>query len=204
MTFHEPLNFYLQDPDVKLMLAFQQGDKAAFEALMRKFYPRVLNFIFRMIAQRDTAEDLTQEVFFRVYKSVERYRPQAQISTWVLTIARNLTLNELRRHQPAVSLDAPLMGEDGDMQRQLTDPRSVGADEELIRQEKVEAIKEAIASLSENQRTAVLLRRYEEFSYEQIAQTMNLSVEAVKSLLSRAKENLKVNLRKYSKNNETF
>ncbi len=171
---------------------------------MRKFYPRVLNFIFRMIAQRDTAEDLTQEVFVRVYKSVERYRPQAHISTWILTIARNLTLNELRRHQPAVSLDAPLMGEDSDMQRQLTDPRSVGADEELIRQEKVEAIKEAIASLPENQRTAVLLRRYEEFSYEQIAQTMNLSVEAVKSLLSRAKENLKVNLRKYSKNNETF
>jgi RNA polymerase sigma-70 factor (ECF subfamily) len=204
MNSHESSNLYLQDPDVKLMLTFQQGDKAAFEALMRKFYPRVLNFIFRMIAQRDTAEDLTQEVFVRVYKSVERYRPQAHISTWILTIARNLTLNELRRHQPAVSLDAPLMGEDSDMQRQLTDPRSVGADEELIRQEKVEAIKEAIASLPENQRTAVLLRRYEEFSYEQIAQTMNLSVEAVKSLLSRAKENLKVNLRKYSKNNETF
>ena len=188
-------NPYLFDPDVQLMLAFQKGHRASFEILLVKFYPRVLNFIYRYIGNRHTAEELTQEVFLKVYNHCAHYRPESRFQTWVYTIAKNVSLNELRRNkQTILSLDEPVRGEDGTMQRQIADSQAVGADEELMTQETVLMIKKAIDVLPENQRMAVILRRYENFSYEEIARTMDLSMEAVKSLLSRAKENLKVSL----------
>ncbi|HQP10778.1 MAG TPA: sigma-70 family RNA polymerase sigma factor [Candidatus Omnitrophota bacterium] len=177
------------------MLEFQNGDKASFEALMRKYFPRLLNFIYRYVNDRGMAEDIAQEVFIRVYKSGLRYQPQSKFQTWIFTIARNLSLNELRRNKhKTVSLDETFSSEEGELKRQVEDPGSEPPDENILRREQASAVRAAIDGLPESQRVAVLLRRYEQFSYEEIAATMNVSVKAVKSLLSRAKEALKTKL----------
>lgn len=181
------------------MLEFQEGNKASFEALMRKYFPRLLNFIYRYVGSREAAEDLAQEVFIRVYKSGANYQPKSKFQTWIFTIARNLSLNELRRNKyKTVSLDAPLYSDEGEMKRQVEDMKKVGPSQNMLCKEREGAVKAAINDLPESQRVAVLLRRYEQFSYEEIARTMNISAKAVKSLLSRAKENLKNKLAKWA------
>ncbi len=187
---------YLSDPDVILMLEFKEGNKDSFEKLMGKYFPRILNFIFRFVKNREAAEDLTQEVFMKVYYSVSSYYPKAKFKTWLYTIARNVSLNEMRKHkQRMVSLDETLSSREGVMQRQVADETVVRPDESMVRQEMADVVRAAIESLPENQRIAVVLRRYEQFSYDEIAKTMDTSLKAVKSLLSRAKENLKNKLR---------
>lgn len=188
---------YLSDPDVLLMLDFQKGNVASFETLMRKYYSSVFNFIYRFVGSRETAEDLTQEVFTKVYKAVSSYQPQAKFQTWVFTIAKNASLNELRKNKRKFfSLDdffrTKEKGEE--LKKQLEDTSSESPRRKMEEEERREKVREAIHLLPENQRVAVLLRRYEDFSYEEIAKAMNLSVPAVKSLLSRARENLKVSL----------
>lgn len=193
-------NPYLEDPDVLLFLEFQRGDRLAFEKLMEKYYKRILNFIYRFTADSALAEDLTQEVFIRVYNSVSSYRPQSKFQTWVYTIARNISLNQLRYQKKKwVSLDEAFETEDGEVKRQVMDLTGESPDQEILRQERLEAIEDAINSLPENQRMALILRRYDEFSYEKIARIMNCSLEAVKSLLSRARENLKTRLSRLEK-----
>lgn len=200
LTLDDQSNPYLSDPDVRLMLEFQKGNKASFETLIRKYFPRLLNFIYRYVSSREAAEDITQEVFIRVYKSGYGYKPQSKFQTWIFTIARNLSLNELRRNkQRTVSLDATLSSDEGELKRQIEDPNSISPGEDMLRGEKAAAVKAAIDDLPENQRVAVLLRRYELFSYEEIGRTMNISPKAVKSLLSRAKESLKDRLAGWAK-----
>jgi RNA polymerase sigma-70 factor (ECF subfamily) len=190
--FKRKENPYLSDPDVQRMLEFQGGSKSAFEALMQKYYPRVLNFIYRFLVSREIAEDLTQEVFLRVYKSAPRYKPKSQFQTWLYTIAKNICLNELRKNKDLVtSLDEPIFSANDQMQRQLADPNRAGPYEDLIQKEKATLIRRAINELPENQRMAIILRRYDNFSYAEIAATLNVSDKAVKSLLSRAKVKLK-------------
>lgn len=191
---------YMSDPDVALMLEFQQGSQKSFEALLIKYYPRVLNFITRYGISRETAEDLAQEVFLKVYHSAAAYRPRAKFQTWLLTMVRNAALNALRdQRKNAFSLDEETRTEEGSMARQVVHPSQKTPQEEMIHEERMRAIQSAIDSLPENQRWAVLLKRYENMSYEEIAQTMNCSVMAVKSLLSRAKESLAVSLAKLDK-----
>ena len=176
---------YLDDPDVILMQEFQQGNPASFEKLLQKYYPRLLNFICRLIGNKETAEDLTQEVFIRVYKSAFSYNPRAQFQTWIYTIAKNTALNELRRPQRGnVSLE-------DELKIQPLTGKESRPDYEILREEQIAVIQAAINSLPPQQRLAVILRRYEDFSYEEIAQTLNCSLPAVKSFLNRAKENLK-------------
>lgn len=187
---------YASDPDVQLMLDFQSGDKQAFERLMRKYFPRVLNFIYRYVGQRELAEELTQEVFIKVYKTAGKYTVQSKLQTWLFTIAKNTSLNELRRHKHRIySLDASVQGTEGSVPVQHEDERATDPSEALLKKEKGDQVRQAILSLPENQRTAVLLRRYEQMSYDEIAVTMNVSPKAVKSLLNRAKENLRERLR---------
>jgi RNA polymerase sigma-70 factor (ECF subfamily) len=191
---------FLSDPDVVLMLEFQKGSQQSFEALLIKHYPRVLNFISRYGIVRETAEDIAQEVFLKVYHSAAQYRPRAKFQTWLLTMVRNAALNALRdQRKNAFSLDEEMPSDDGGMKRQLADSSQKNAQEELIDQERAEIIQAAINGLPENQRWAVLLKRYDNMSYEEIAQTMNCSVMAVKSLLSRAKESLAGTLAKLDK-----
>jgi len=189
-------NDYLSDPDVQLMLSFREGNQAAFEDLMRKYFTRLLNFIYRYVGNRELAEDLTQEVFIRVYKTAHRYSPQSKLQTWLYTIAKNVSLNELRRlKNKNISLDQPIYTNGEGLKRQVEDKTQKAPDHILLENEKAEIIMEAIQSLPENQRIAVILRRYDQFSYDEIADTMKTSAKAVKSLLSRAKENLREKLK---------
>lgn len=174
------------------MLEFQKGSKSAFETLMQNYYPRVLNFVYRFVGNTEIAEDLAQEVFLRVFKYGPRYKPESKFQTWLYTIAKNLSLNELRKNKDFIaSLDEPATFGNEDMQKQIDNPERSGVDEELIRKEKAMVIRQAINGLPENQRLAVILRRYDNFSYAEISETLGVSDKAVKSLLSRAKVNLR-------------
>jgi len=198
MIFKKQSESYLSDPDVLLMLEFKAGDKTSFEKLMRKYFPRILNFIYRFVTDRALAEDLTQDVFMKVYDAASSYSPKAQFKTWLYIIARNISLNEIRkRRHKVVSLDEILVSQEGAMHRQVGDDSAVAPDQRMMHRERVAAVRKAIEGLPENQKMAVILRRYEKLSYEDIARTMGLSLEAVKSLLSRAKDNLKTSLQKW-------
>jgi RNA polymerase sigma-70 factor (ECF subfamily) len=187
-------NPYLSDPDVQLMLQFKAGDQTALEALMRKYYPRILNFIYRFLGNRQVAEDLTQEVFLKVYKSAFKYTPRSQFQTWLYTIAKNTALNELRRKRGLfVSTDQTFNSDGNELTKEIADYETA-PDKDLMHKEKAAMIRQAIDDLPEKQRMAVILRRFEDFSYAEIAATLKVSDKAVKSLLSRAKLNLKHNL----------
>jgi len=178
------------------MLEFQQGTPASFEKLLKKYYPRVLNFICRYGVGRESAEDLTQEVFLKVYHAAAGYRPRSKFQTWLFTIARNAALNSRRdQRRDHVSLQDGIGSEEGTMDRQVADERNKTASEILLAEERRLIVQAAIDALPENQRTAVLLKRFEDMSYEEIASVMQCSVMAVKSLLNRAKEALQDKLK---------
>jgi RNA polymerase sigma-70 factor (ECF subfamily) len=180
------------DPDVDLMLRFQKGEEAAFEELVKRHTRGVLNLVYRYLGDAARAEDMSQDVFLKVYKARMKYEPKAKFTTWLYRIAVNHCLNEIRarRSQPAGA--API----DDL---LQEPQAQDPDARLHREELQQAVKRALATLPENQRIAVLLARYEEMSYDEIADTMGLSLEAVKSVLFRAKENLQQLLAKYAR-----
>ncbi len=186
---------YTSDPDVVLMLEFQKGNAASFEALMRKYYPKVLNFIYRYGLTRQAAEDLTQEIFLKIHQMGPGYRPKAKFQTLLFTIVRNSALNAIRNERKyAASLDEEIESEDGSMAQQQADDKNYSPLEQMLENEKSDRIMAIINELPENQRSAVLLRRYEEMSCEEIGQSLNCSAKAVKSLLNRAKETLRVKL----------
>ncbi len=190
-------NTYLDDPDTLLMIEFSKGDKSAFEHLMKKYFSRVMNFIYRFTNNRDIAEELTQEVFIKVYNSGKNYVPKAKFRTWLYTIARNISLNEIRRNNnSSLSLDTSIY-KDFNGYTYITNDNAEPADHNLSREEISDVIRTAISLLPKNQRIAVILRRYDNFSYEEIASTMGMSVSAVKSLLSRAREKLRNTLSLY-------
>jgi RNA polymerase sigma-70 factor, ECF subfamily len=188
-------NSYLSDVDVLLMLEVKKGDNASFETLMHKYYKRILNFIYRLVGNSQAAEDLTQEVFFKVYQASRTYEPTASFRTWIYTIAKNTSLNEIRKnkHQP-FSLDAMINVKDDAIHRQVEDKSAVNPLRNMQVEETKMAIKKAVLSLPDNQRLALILRRYENFSYDEIAEHLNTTVSAVKSLLNRAKEGLRTKL----------
>jgi len=139
---------YEDDPDVQLMLQFQAGDKACFEKLMVKYYPRILNFIYRFLPIREVSEDIAQEVFMRVYKSVQSYRPKAKFNTWLFTIAKNLSFNELRKNKKfAASLDAPISTSEGSFTPQFEDKKAINPSAHLLQNELSQVVKAAIALL---------------------------------------------------------
>lgn len=174
------------------MLDAQKGNTASFEALLRKYFSRIFNFAYRYLNSRESAEDIAQETFIRVHCSLARYSPQSKFQTWVYVIARNLCLNELRKNKhKAYSLDGMLETQDGDIPTQFADHNAPDPSNELVSKETLAKLLEVIESLPENQRTAVLLQRFEGLSYEEIAKVLDCSLQAVKSLLNRAKESLK-------------
>lgn len=190
------INNFMLDEDVKLMLRFKQGDNSSFEALLDKYHNSIINFIYRFIGDKAEAEDLAQEVFLRIYRAKENYTPKAKFSTWIYRIAKNLVLNELRTkisHKLSSLEEMVSTEEGGELPRQLADDKPSTL-VELERQDLIRAVRKAIDLLPTNQKLAVILRRYEELSYEEIAEVMSCSVLAVKSLLNRAKEALKEKL----------
>jgi RNA polymerase sigma-70 factor (ECF subfamily) len=158
-----------RDPDTDLMRRVKRGDEAAFEELVDKYKQPVLNLVYRILRDATEAEDLAQNVFVQVFKSADRYRVEAKFSTWLFTIARNLCLNELRRRSrhPAESLEGTADPADEAPARQFEDKASVSAPDQLLRGELSIKVEEALASLPENQRTAILLFKEQEMSYEE-------------------------------------
>ena len=188
----------VRDEDVQLMLKFKQGEISAFEALLDKYHNPIINFVYRFIGNKQESEDLAQEVFLRVYRSSQNYKPKAKFSTWIYRIAKNLVLNELRRRRThnVSSLDEMVSFEEEELPKQISNNKP-SALVELEKKDLTVAVRKAIDSLPANQKMAVVLKRYDELPYVEIAKILGCSVSAVKSLLNRAKVSLKEKLSSY-------
>jgi RNA polymerase sigma-70 factor (ECF subfamily) len=186
------------DYDVGLMLAFQRGDELAFQELVERNHARVIGLIYRFVGDAADAEDLAQEVFLRIYRARPTYAPTAKFSTWMFRIAANVSLNALRaraNRRDDVSMERLARAHDGP--QTLPDPAARAPDHNLHRTELQGKVREAIHGLPEKQQMAVVLNKYEGMSYADIAVTLGCSTMAVKSLLARARENLKNHLLLY-------
>ena len=183
--------------DLALMARVKLGDTEAFRELVETHQHRVIGTCVKMLGDERDAEDLAQRVFVRVWQSAARYEPTAKFTTWLFTITRNLVFNESRRRQrhPTQSLDAT--DDPDDRPQQFADPGVKAPDQTLLDDEMQTAIQRAIDELPEAQRLAVILRRYDETPYEEIAEVLGSTVPAVKSLLFRARTDLREKLRQY-------
>jgi len=181
--------------DVRLMQLVSGGDTGAFEELIEKHQSLVAGTVARMLGSNSDVEDITQQVFIRVWKSARRYVPRAKFTTWLLKITRNLVFNELRRSKRHALV--PLQTDPGGEEFPLKDEKNPAPDASLLETELQQAIEDAIMQLPESQRMALVLRRYEQLSYEEIAEVLDLSVPAVKSVLFRARTELRSRLNRY-------
>lgn len=178
--------------DVELMRLAGGGDEQAFEQLVERHQNLVIGTVAKMLGGTEGAEDIAQQVFVRVWQSAPRYRPEAKFTTWLLTIVRNLVFNETRRRRRGFF--QPFENDDGSVP-DIHDFSMRDASAELGERELREAIDAAIAALPEAQRMAIILRRFEDMPYEDIAEVLKTSVPAVKSLLFRAREDLRESLK---------
>jgi RNA polymerase sigma-70 factor (ECF subfamily) len=197
--------YELHDPDVRLMLQVRDDDAAAFEELVTRYQGRLLAVLGHLVSKREQAEDLTQEVFMRVYRARKSYKPQAKFSTWLFTIANNVARNarrsQARRREVSVAgsvdsdgppaIDQMALAASGLMPTRLLD-----------KAERAEIVRLAIDALNDRQRMAMLLSKFEGMSYLEIGEAMDLSLQATKSLLSRARENLRLILEPYMEDGE--
>ena len=181
------------DFDAELMLRVKEGDGASFGVLLEKHRSSVVHFLYRMIQNHAVAEELAQEVFLRVYRSRSTYEPTAKFTTWLFRIATHLALNALRDGKNERSQER-LDDGSGDMPVRQVFDRRPSVEQSLVYQAKLDEIRRAIAALPEKQRAAVLMHKYEEMEYSQIAKVLACSESAVKSLLFRAYETLRARL----------
>jgi RNA polymerase sigma-70 factor (ECF subfamily) len=180
--------------DAELMLRVRDGDETSFALLLERHRGPVIHFLYRMVQNSAVAEELAQEVFLRVYRSRETYQPTAKFTTWLFRIATHLALNWIRdrkseRGQESLDREAA----DGGRLRQVPD-RQFNVEQHLLREARLEEVRRAIATLPEKQRAAVLMHKYQEMEYSQIASVLSCSESAVKSLLFRAYETLRARL----------
>jgi RNA polymerase sigma-70 factor (ECF subfamily) len=186
------------DPDVHLMMLFQDGNDEAFAQLVRRNQHKVFAVIFRFLRNRAEAEDLTQEVFLRVYRTAARYEPTARFSTWLYSIATNISRNAIRSRSRLRTSPLEIRSDDDEgFHRDLPDTTSPQPQTAMDKQEQDKAVMEAIDQLPEQQKVAIILNKYEDLCYEDVAAVLDCSVMAVKSLLSRARSNLKTKLMPY-------
>ena len=181
------------------MLDVKAGDEQSFELLLHRYRTPLVNFLYRMVRSREQAEDLAQEVFIRVYRARDEYVPSAKFTTWLFRIATNLALNSLRDHRHEkldISMDAPVVAdaEDGDEKPFEVADKHPTIEQELVEEARKKMIRHAIEKLPEKQRAAVLLHKYQELDYAEIAKILSCSESALKSLLFRAYETLRVEL----------
>jgi RNA polymerase sigma-70 factor (ECF subfamily) len=188
-------------PGKRWMLDFQAGDDSAFDRIVLEYQRSVQHFLYRYLHDRHRTEDLTQEVFIRVYRSRRRYTPSAGFRTWLFTIATRLALNEIRgirrRRRVFSEREEGSSQEGGEIWEAAPERREPGPLERLEHEELDEVIARLIEELPENQRAAVLLSRLEELPYRDIAAALGVTVTAVKSLLLRARETLRLRLERY-------
>lgn len=195
----EQPNYEQQDPDVRLMLQVRDGaseaSSAAFEELVLRYQSRLLTVLEHLVGNRELAEDLAQEVFLRVFRARERYAPEARFSTWLFTIANNVASNALRSKSRRREVGVPAKSNGSDTSPFGLDQMAKAASalmptRALDKAESAQIVRLALESLNDRQRLALLLSKFEGMSYQDIAKTMDLSVQAIKSLLSRARVNL--------------
>jgi len=183
------------DDDIELMLSFQKGEKSCFEKILEKYEKPLINFIFRTIGDRWAAEDLTQEVFLRIYRSAATYKPLAKFSTWLYKIAFDLCIDHQRKGKvKTISLNDPINTEEGQIIREIPDLSQITPDTSIEKRQISETVQAAVLSLPANQRLALTLRIYENKSYQEISKILGCSISAVESLLFRARQNLKQKL----------
>jgi RNA polymerase sigma-70 factor (ECF subfamily) len=181
------------DYDAELMLRVKDGDGASFGVLLEKHRTSVVHFLYRMMQNYAVAEELAQEVFLRVYRSRESYQASAKFTTWLFRIATHLALNALRDGKNE-KLQERLDDEtSGMLSRQVSDTRPT-VEQKMVYQVRLDEVRRAVATLPEKQRAAVLMHKYEEMEYSQIAKVLSCSESAVKSLLFRAYETLRARL----------
>src|ERR1043166_3828961 len=183
--------------DVQLMLDVKAGDEESFALLLHRYRSPLVNFLYRMVRSREQAEDLAQEVFIRVYRAREEYVPSAKFTTWLFRIATNLALNSIRDHRHEkleISMDAPVTAEEGDEKPFEVADKHPTIEQELVEEDRKKMIRRAIEKLPEKKRAAVLLHKYQELDYAEIAKILSCSESALKSLLFRAYEALRVEL----------
>lgn len=181
--------------DFDLMARIGNGDHAAFRQLVERHQNTVIGTVAKMLGNPSDAEDISQQVFLRIWRNARRYRPDAKFTTYLFTITRNLVFNETRRRSRKKEVSADEREENSHLQIEASPDHR--PDAELLQAELREAVDAAIAALPESQRMAVVLRRYEQLSYEEIADVLALSVSAVKSLLFRARSALRESLEAY-------
>ena len=181
------------DYDAELMLRVKEGDGASFGLLLERHRSPVVHFLYRMVQNQAVAEELAQEVFLRVYRSRSSYEPTAKFTTWLFRIATHLALNSLRDGKNE-RLQERLDNDSSDMPARQVSDRRPSVEQKMVYQARLEEVRQAVAALPEKQRAAVLMHKYEEMEYSQIARVLRCSESAVKSLLFRAYETLRARL----------
>jgi len=198
----EPKTRYeLTDPDVRLMLRVRDGDELAFRELVEKYQARLVGILTHLVSDRETAQDLAQDVFLRVYRARERYQPTAKFSTWLFTITHNVASNSLRKSSRRKEINL-VSSPSGSMpvrplEMMAKEKSGLMPARQLLNTEMEQVMMAAIQQLGERQRIATMLSKFEGMSYLEIGETMGLTTQAVKSLLSRARNNLKDILKPY-------
>jgi RNA polymerase sigma-70 factor (ECF subfamily) len=185
--------------DVDLMLRVKTGDESAFAFLVQKYRRPMVGFMYRMCHNPSTAEELAQEVFLRVYRSRTSYEPSAKFTTWLYRIATNLAANHARdtrheRPENTLRLDEP--DQETGTTPDLAD-ESLSAEEQILRRERLAAIRRKVNALPERQRLAVIMHKYQQMDYREIGEVLKLSESATKSLLFRAYETLREQLKEF-------
>jgi RNA polymerase sigma-70 factor, ECF subfamily len=191
---------WTQLSDAEIMLRVREGDDSGFSILIEKYRKQIVHFMFRMSRNQAVAEELAQEVFLRVYRSRQTYRAEAKFSTWLYRIATNLGVNHARdtKHERTaqnVYLDQP------DAETGTTPDvadTTLSVEQELVRSERMNAIRKHVMALPERQRSAVLMHKYQEMDYKEIGEVLKLSESATKSLLFRAYQTLRENLKDFA------
>jgi RNA polymerase sigma-70 factor (ECF subfamily) len=178
----------INDPDTDLMVAFQQGNGAAFEQLLDKYHRPIVNFIYKIVNNAAEAEELAQEVFLRIYRSRDGYEPRARFAAWIYRIATNLSLKEAtRKRRMRFWSHNHNSGEDPVILEEVLRDPAPDAEGRLISSELGRVMRRAIGSLPRNEKVALILRRYEELSYREIAEIMDCTEAAVKTYIHRGK-----------------
>ncbi|MGA0900286.1 MAG: RNA polymerase sigma factor [Luteolibacter sp.] len=181
--------------DHMLMQRIAAGDHEAFRALIERHQDLVVGTVAKMLGNASEAEDISQQVFLRIWKSAKRYKPTAKFTTYLFTITRNLVFNEARRRKRRKEVSSNEI--EANSHQEISDADEYRPDRELERQELINMVNNAIKALPEQQRMAVVLRRYEQMPYEEIAEVLGISLSAVKSLLFRARASLRESLESY-------
>jgi RNA polymerase sigma-70 factor (ECF subfamily) len=181
------------EPDAELMLRVKEGDAASFALLLERHRAPVIHFLSRMVQNKAVAEELAQEAFLRVYRARLSYEPTAKFTTWLFRIAMHLALNSIRDGRNERSQESLDVGTEETATRQVRDRRPT-VEQDLLYEVRLEEVRAAVEALPAKQRAAVLMHKYQEMEYSQIAKVLSCSESAVKSLLFRAYETLRARL----------